>query len=518
MQLIRYIRDGLGILEVAYIYLVHGEKIPTYAIPKVKRTSKLNLTKVKTRKNKDMLVLLDPSTASWCVVDQNEYEICKGLDGITYKEFKKNYSQVRSETILNSLLTALFQRGLLKINGRASIKQDIYDRGPLFHNNYLIEILITEKCNLVCEYCFAEASKRKKDMPLSIGYKIIDEAMKIPSPNITFEFAGGEVLSVFDTFKKLVYYIETVRKKTRKNARIIIQTNCTLINDEIASFIKSHNIRVGVSLDGPKTINDKTRYFYGRKGSYDDKIKGIETLKKNNISFGLLTVITKHNYCKAEEIAKHFVSIGCQHGKFNPVFPIGRATHHWEDLAITAAQYFAFMKDLLNCIINEKLPFVDSNLIYMINNIIRRTRDYRCMRSPCGAGEDYIVVDPRGDLYPCARYVYDDRLCMGNITDVNGTLHLRFMKNKIVKELKKRTVKKISTCSECDYRHFCEGGCSLAAYQEHKTLYEPSPLCEFYQKMYPYLLNYLIDDPNVATFFVPMAEYIDTDIHQDPRK
>ena len=38
-----------------------------------------------------------------------------------------------------------------------------------------------------------------------------------------------------------------------------MQTNGTLINNEIARKIKKMNIAVGISLDGPPEVNDKLR-------------------------------------------------------------------------------------------------------------------------------------------------------------------------------------------------------------------------------------------------------------------
>ncbi|MFX0140679.1 MAG: radical SAM protein, partial [Candidatus Hodarchaeota archaeon] len=246
------------------------------------------------------------------------------------------------------------------------------------------------------------------------------------------------------------------------------------------------------------------------KNAYENIVKGIKILQKHNIPFGVISVINKNNYKKAKEMVNHFYSLGFENGKFNPVIKQGKANTNWNEISITPLQYYEFMKDLLSHIVKKDINFKESNLMYMIHNLIKRTRNYRCMRSLCGAGEDYIVIDPKGNLYPCARYTSDNNLCLGNILNVNNNLSASYLNNKIILNLKKRIVEKINTCKHCTYKHFCEGGCSLSAYEKNGMIYEPDPMCDFYKNMYPHLLNYLLENPTAALKFVPEAEYIHT--------
>ena len=58
---------------------------------------------------------------------------------------------------------------------------------------------------------------------------------------------------------------------------------------------------IGVSLDGDKEVN-KYRIYPNGKSSFDDILKGIDILKKHNVSFNVLSVLTKNtalNFRKA---------------------------------------------------------------------------------------------------------------------------------------------------------------------------------------------------------------------------
>jgi radical SAM protein with 4Fe4S-binding SPASM domain len=138
----------------------------------------------------------------------------------------------------------------------------------------------------------------------------------------------------------------------------------------------------------------------------------------------------------------------------------------------------------------------------MLDNVINPTRDFRCMRSFCGAGQDYIVVDSRGDIFPCSHHVHRQELKMGNISD-STPLGQYFSKNLLLNELyKTRRIKNISRCSRCTWRHMCEGGCSLDSYYYHGHMRGASTLCGYYRKMYPFLLQCLIQHPDIITAYL----------------
>ena len=504
-----YIKRKDELSEILDLYLTFGEELPYFMSPKISDDTMLKLVDLKTIKHGDNYLLVYPETASWCHINNQEYQVYKSLN--TEVNFLDLYSHISGSARLFShedlieFLIQLYRLGLLKVNGKSGISKDIYKKSPLYHRAYLIELLMIERCNLACRYCFAETSKNREDMPTEIGYKTIDEAMKLPFDFFTLEFAGGETFMRFDIFADLVHYIQEKAKKTHKKVTIIVQSNGTLIDDEIAKFIKVHNIGVGVSLDGPKYINDKTRYFHGGKSSYNKTLNGIKKLKEQKIKFGILAVVHRYNYNKAKEIIEHFISLGASQFRFNPVLCLGRAILQWEDVGITAEDFFIFMKNILDYYKDNELYVKETNLEKMIRNITFKTRDFRCMRSPCGAGYDYIVVDHKGDLYPCAQFTHVKELCMGNINDVDGTIGSCFLNNEITREMRNRTVNNISQCKGCTWKHFCGGGCSLDPYIRHGNLYIKGSKCDYYKKMYPYLINYFIHNPKVLELFMPEA-------------
>ena len=74
-------------------------------------------------------------------------------------------------------------------------------------------------------------------------------------------FYGAEPLLNFDLIKKVVLY----SKEKGYDIEYVMVSNGILLNAEIANFIKKNSISLGLSIDGPKNINDSNRIFKDQK-------------------------------------------------------------------------------------------------------------------------------------------------------------------------------------------------------------------------------------------------------------
>lgn len=154
---------------------------------------------------------------------------------------------------------------------------------------------VTQRCNLKCVHCYANAKNIafNNELSLSEGKILIDDLAEFGVPVMLF--SGGEPLIREDLPEIAAYAV-------KKGMRAVISTNGTLITPQNAQTLKDIGLSyVGISLDGMEETNDR---FRGVKGAFKLALKGIENCKKAGIKVGLRFTINKSNAGQIPEIFK----------------------------------------------------------------------------------------------------------------------------------------------------------------------------------------------------------------------
>jgi len=440
-------------------------------------------------------LILEKETGSWCFLSPVEYEVYLSFDGRRLAELVAEVNDAE----LKEFIVRLYWFGLLQVDERRFFEPDIFREGPISLPGPLFIILLTERCNLSCKYCFSDSEpSRTEEMPWETVKQIIDLIITYPYENLTIEFAGGEPLLKLDLIEKAIAYARTLAHG--KTLRFILQTNGTLLNAERLQRIKALNIEFSLSIDGDKSCNDMTRQYPSHKGSHKNILNGITIAQKNGVDFGIICVVSQANFKKITSIAKYFSSLGFSNVKFNPIFKLGRAKEKWEELALSAREYLEVHREYLDYVSQQENPIVDTNIYYMLRNIGQKMHSYRCMRSQCGAGRDFFSFTPDGRIFPCDRFREYKELEMGNINEVKS---LEDMNHSVMQALSKRHSEKIDQCSACLYKRFCEAGCPLDSYYHYHSTEAPHPWCEYYQGIFSTLFEKMLDDENFINKLCP---------------
>ena len=74
-----------------------------------------------------------------------------------------------------------------------------------------------------------------------------------------------------------------------------IQTNGTLIDDEMAAFFKEHDYLVGISIDGPPGMHDAYRVDKGGAPTFDRVRRGLDRLQAHGVEYNTLTTLHRAN-------------------------------------------------------------------------------------------------------------------------------------------------------------------------------------------------------------------------------
>jgi uncharacterized protein len=178
-----------------------------------------------------------------------------------------------------------------------------------------IDLLIIQGspfCNIDCKYCYLpdrlNKNKISVDTVLKAVQRLVDEKLINKQFNIVWH--AGEPLAVPLSFYQEV--VEAVKKIVPEDNKVIhhIQTNAMLLTQEWCDFINAEGIRIGISCDGPEFLHDANRLTRGGKGTFKEVMAGADLLKKNNIDFHVIGVITDKSLDHAEEIYNFFFEMG----------------------------------------------------------------------------------------------------------------------------------------------------------------------------------------------------------------
>lgn len=303
---------------------------------------------------------------------------------------------------------------------------------------------LTGKCNYSCIYCYASECN-KGEMTFDIAKKAIDIAAK-DSSQFIIQFTGGEPLITFRLIEKIVKYVE----KNRINALLQIQTNGSLITDEIAKFMKNHKVGIGVSLDGRIDINDLQRKKNDGLGTFTETLRGIKILSDNDVAIGLTCVITSKNVKELKGIVEMAYYLGnVRKIGFDLLRGQGRGKEilnaNPEILKKSLKEVYE-LANTLEKVTGVKIHFTQIDAVKRL-----RADGIKGVFAHCDAmtGET-AVVDAIGNIYACPSLA-NSEFYIGNVDEGIDENRARDIKSKIENLM--------TVCRNCKDLNECGGGC-----------------------------------------------------------
>ena len=132
-------------------------------------------------------------------------------------------------------------------------------------------ISINNRCNLACRYCHFHEKGLLDDAEMNV-FSILDNVKNYSKGPFKIGFVGnGECFLDWPKLKSYITYLEGY-----DNISAYTITNGTVaLSDKDWSFLESHHINVGFSIDGYRELHDMNRC-----GSFDKAIKNVEEYKR----------------------------------------------------------------------------------------------------------------------------------------------------------------------------------------------------------------------------------------------
>ena len=257
-----------------------------------------------------------------------------------------------------------------------------------------VNFQITNKCNLKCEYCYADFAslKGKEELTTEEVLKLIDELSSMGTRWV--RILGGEPLLrkdiglIIDKFKKKKIMCEMV-------------TNGYFVKNNIEIIKKVDSLCF--SIDGDREATDLLR----GKGTYDKVIEAIKIAKENKIPIRLHGVLTKYTIDKYQHIAELAKEHG---GMFNYAQYLALPYDKNYKIMVSteeAKDFFKKIKELKH----KGYPVLNSNAFY--DHVINWPLEKDIMLKeeaknidttyviPCKAGRFSCWIDSDGGVYSC---------------------------------------------------------------------------------------------------------------------
>ncbi len=459
------------------------------------------------------VLILEKHTGSWCFLEPVEFDVFRSLDGKRWKDVAAQAPDA-FKAELPELLVRLYWRGLLEIDGRRFIEPDVFTQGPIVRPGGLFVIVPTERCNLACKYCSAKSDPlRQERMDWGIARRTMDLIIDRVTEHGIVEFAGGEALLELDLIERVVEYGRPAAEKAGKQIKFGVQSNGTLLTQDVLDRMGALEIEVGISLDGDRVSNDRTRVFPGNKGTHAAITRSIALMHARDCRPGAICVVSKANYQRIDRVLEYYVKLGMDCIKLNPVSKHGRASQEWDTLALEPEEFLEAHMKYLDLVVHEGYSVRDSNTTIMLQILGTKIHPYRCMRSQCGAGHDFMTIAPNGDVYPCPQTRVNPQFRLANVLEVDRLDDI-WQNNPIISKLAERHVGVISECKECTYKRFCEAGCPISSYEHFGTTDDVHPWCGYYKGIYPELFRRLGEGSRLVEILCPDADVYDKSFFQ----
>ncbi|GAB6167885.1 SPASM domain-containing protein [Clostridium carnis] len=366
-----------------------------------------------------------------------------------------------------------------------------------------ISILIkpaSSLCNLNCKYCFYKDVASNRDsysngiMTEETVENLIKNVFSSSYKAISFAFQGGEPtlagLSYFSNF------INIVKKYNTQNVyiRYSIQTNGYTIDTEWGEFFKENEFLVGISLDGPKDINDELRVIHGFKGSFNTVMKSINILKKFDVPFNILCVLTAFNSKHINKVYNFYKKENLNYLQFIPCLEPLDSNSEMNKYSLQNNDYTHALNTLFKL---YKKNYFDGNYtsIRLFDNYVQML-----LGEPpenCGVSgicSCYFVVESNGDTYPCDFYSLD-KYKLGNI-NINSFEEMRNSKTAINFINESKNID--SKCLNCKHFRLCRGGCKRYRTSLSENVIPFNYFCESYYNFFENNTKDLIEIANAV--------------------
>ncbi|ABK98891.1 radical SAM/SPASM domain-containing protein [Pelobacter propionicus] len=265
---------------------------------------------------------------------------------------------------------------------------------------------LTTRCNLSCAYCYHAGLERGMDMSPEVARTALDLVALGEGP-LHVQLSGGEPTLA----REMVRYVVAEIRRLKRPCTVGIQTNATLLDEDLVRFLGEHGVQVGVSLDGPPAIQQRLR------GEADKALLGLTLLEKMGVPFRVTTVVGSENCGQLSRLGLMLAGFRCARGIGLDLLVArgGGCSGGMElpDPRILEQEVGSLVR-LLAAVNGRRSVPLRLRELDLVGKALSGKRGKGWFCHAC-LGES-LAVHPDGRLYPCGQTLGDDRFEAGSLS------------------------------------------------------------------------------------------------------
>ena len=295
----------------------------------------------------------------------------------------------------------------------------------LRNNMSTITLQLTQNCNFRCSYCvYSELSNtgQRAHSAKCMSWETAKAALDFllahsrDSEEVSVGFYGGEPLLEMELLKQSVLYAEEMFEG--KTLFFNMTTNGSLLTEEITRFLVEHNIKVMVSIDGPKEIHDINRRFAANgKGSFDVVRRNLERIAREYPAFFREMIVSmvvdpQNDYDRIRSLyddGSVFREVTVHSSVIDDVYSLEKTVYSHDYISKRDYEIFlAYLAHFGRLDPAACSPMAREEVGSMLSRLQNMTGsaelpDETSHGGPCIPGKNRLLVTVDGAFYPCER-------------------------------------------------------------------------------------------------------------------
>ena len=407
------------------------------------------------------LLAVAVETANWLILpgksSQRYLEDLRA--GKTVGDVLSHIQNAAEKKIFIQLLTAIMAR---QFAGLDEVPEPEYVAGHKMLNIYL-----TNACNLRCPHCFMKAGKRlANELTTDEWVSVLRDFKECGGTDVTL--TGGEP-TMHPGFRTIVESAHGI------GLQLTVLTNGILWNDELIDELSPCMAEVQISIDG---VDDASNAKIRKAGTFETLVRNVIRFSRNGVRVSVATTFTNDNIDAAEHYAELVNRINEETDK-KVIFKLtkkilpGRDTHYSEEENKTYEEKIRQVEELTDA--NAKYEaFMEGHTPNLVS-------------TNCGFGGLSVAAD--GEVYFCNRVL--EIVSQGNVREHPLSYFLE-----LGEQAHEETgIAHVEPCRRCAIRNVCGGGCRIDEYDFRGRTWEKGQILKQTKCACPneYLLKMMVE-------------------------